>query len=415
MESVILHCDINSCYASIEGARRPELRTVPMAVGGSVEDRHGIILAKNQMAKKYGVKTGEPIWQADRKCPGLVVLPPDYDEYVRVSKKIQKLYTNYTDQVEPFGMDECWLDCTGSQRLFGTGRDIGNRLRREVWETCGVTISVGVSFTKIFAKLGSDMRKPDALTEIRREDVEKKVYPLPVEELLGVGRATERKLKKIGIFTIGDLARTSQDLLIRRFGKWGRLLHLYATGADCFPVSVYGYKAPVKSVGHGITMKKDAVCNEDVLGIFTELALAVGQRMAEYGVLAGGVQISLRDGESLRSKEYQRGIVPTQSGNLLAKEAYGLFQEVHDWKAHPTLRSLTLRGINLHYDKAPIQRNFLGRTSVEDKLEQVDQVIYRIRRRYGENSITMAHTLGTDFFPAQKGHQVIMPGGMVLD
>lgn len=414
MERVILHCDVNSCYASIEMRRRPELKRVPMAVGGHVEDRHGIILAKNQIAKKYGVKTGEPIWQADMKCPGLVIVPPDYDEYVRVAKAIQRLYTRYTDQVEPFGMDECWLDCTGSRLLFGTGREIGERLRQEVKEKIGVTISVGVSYNKIFAKLGSDMRKPDALTEIRREDYDKLVAPLPVEDLLGVGRATERKLKRIGIYTIGELGRTSPELLVEKFGKWGRLLHLYATGKENSPVTVYGYRPPVKSVGNGITMVKDAVTDEDVKVVMNELAMTVGHRMRNYGVLAGGVQISVRDGASLHSKEYQERIVPTQSGNLLFKAAFDLFQRVHNWEESPRIRSLTVRAIYLHRDSAPIQPNFLMRSPIDDKLERVDQVLYKIRDRYGEDSVKMACTLGNDFFPSQKGHNIIMPTGMVL-
>ncbi|MDO5713015.1 MAG: DNA polymerase IV [Tissierellia bacterium] len=415
MERVILHCDINSCYASIEARRNPELKRVPMAVGGHVEDRHGIILAKNQIAKKYGVKTGEPIWQADMKCPGLVIIPPDYDEYVRVSKKIQKMYTKYTDQVEPFGMDECWLDCTKSRLLFGTGREIGENIRKEVWENMGLTISVGVSYNKIFAKLGSDMRKPDALTEIRKEDYNTLVAPLPVRNLLGVGRATERKLKKIGIYTIGELGKAPLDLLLERFGKWGRLLHLYATGKEQSPVSIYGTKPPVKSVGHGITMVKDALTSEEVNMVMKELSIAVGHRMRNVGVLAGGVQISIRDGGSLHSKEYQEMISPTQSGNLLGQAAYQLFQRVHNWELHPRIRSITVRAIYLHRDSAPVQPNFLKKSELAGKLEIVDQVLYNIRDRYGEDSITMGHTLNNGFFPSQKGHNIIMPTGMIYE
>ena len=222
MARVILHCDCNNFFASVESIDHPEYRSVPMAVAGDPSQRHGIILAKNEKAKKFGVQTAETIWQARQKCPELLLIPPHHEQYEEVSCRINEIYRKYTDLVEPFSIDESWLDVTGCQRLFGDGKTIADRLRREIREQIGVTISVGVSYNKIYAKLGSDYKKPDATTVILPQDVPTIVYPLPVGDLFGVGRRMQVELERLGIRTIGQLAAADPEFLTKRFGKMGR-------------------------------------------------------------------------------------------------------------------------------------------------------------------------------------------------
>ena len=232
----ILHSDLNNFYASVEMLKHPELNGLPLAVCGSVEDRHGIVLAKNQTAKEFGVKTGEVIWQAKKKCPNLITTTADFPAYLKVSKAVRKIYERFTDHIEPFGIDECWLDVTDSLRIFGSGAEIAEQIRKAVKEEIGVTVSIGVSFNKVFAKLGSDMKKPDAITFITPENFKETVWKLPAEELLFVGRATKNKLSAIGIHSIGDIASTDEKVLTKLLGVWGHTLHTYANGKDDAPV-----------------------------------------------------------------------------------------------------------------------------------------------------------------------------------
>ena len=252
MQRVILHCDMNNFYASVECMLNPELKNKPVAVCGSVEERHGIVLAKNYAAKAFGVSTGEAIWQAKQKCQNLVIVEPHYEQYMKFSKLARGIYGRYTDQIEPYGMDECWLDVTGSG-CMGTGFEIADEIRRTVKFELGLTISAGVSFNKIFAKLGSDMKKPDAITCIEADSFQEKIWCLPASDLLGVGRATEKVLSGYGIHTIGELAATSDDFLKCRLGKNGLAIKKYANGLDDSPVMRSDYVSPVKSIGHGIT------------------------------------------------------------------------------------------------------------------------------------------------------------------
>ena len=252
MQRVILHCDMNNFYASVECMLNPELKNKPVAVCGSVEERHGIVLAKNYAAKAFGVSTGEAIWQAKQKCQDLVIVEPHYEQYMKFSKLAREIYGRYTDQIEPYGMDECWLDVTGSG-CMGTGFEIADEIRRTVKFELGLTISAGVSFNKIFAKLGSDMKKPDAITCIEADSFREKIWCLPASDLLGVGRATEKVLSGYGIHTIGELAATSDDFLKCRLGKNGLAIKKYANGLDDSPVMLSDYVSPVKSIGHGIT------------------------------------------------------------------------------------------------------------------------------------------------------------------
>ena len=236
MDRVILHCDMNSFYASVECLYNPSIRNKPVAVGGSVEKRNGIILAKNDVAKRFGVKTGDALWQARQKCPNLVIVPPDFKKYIKLSRLAVEIYNSYTNLVEGFGLDECWLDVTGSTHLFGSGEEIAEAIRQRVKTELGITCSIGVSFNKIFAKLGSDMKKPDAITVITKDNYKSTVWPLPVEDLLFVGRATKQKLNRYGIKTIGDLACSNLSFLETLLGKWGSYLWGYANGLDASTV-----------------------------------------------------------------------------------------------------------------------------------------------------------------------------------
>ena len=230
LNRTILHSDMNNFYASVECLYNPKLRGKPLAVGGDAEARHGIILAKNYEAKRFGVQTGEALWQAKQKCRELIIVEPHYDKYIRFSQMAREIYGEYTDQVESFGLDECWLDVTGSEKLFGTGRQIADQIRERIKFELGITASVGVSFNKVFAKLGSDMKKPDATTVIPPDSFREKVWPLPVNELLYVGRATHRKLHTYGVNTIGDLAKADVNFLKLVFGKVGRCSGPLPTG-----------------------------------------------------------------------------------------------------------------------------------------------------------------------------------------
>ena len=264
-DRVILHCDLNCFFASVELLSHPDLRDIPTAVCGDPASRHGIILAKNEPAKRLGIQTAETIWQAKKKCPGLVLLPPHHGLYREYSRRVNAIYEQYTDLVEPFGIDESWLDITGSMHLFGGDpKAIADALRRRLRQELGLTISVGVSFNKVFAKLGSDYKKPDATTVISRENWQDIVWPLPVGDLLFVGRAAGRVLHQYGLETIGQLAACSPQMLETLLGKLGLQLHEYANGLDGSPVRPAGQQEPVKSVGNGTTFPKNLTRWEEV-------------------------------------------------------------------------------------------------------------------------------------------------------
>ncbi|MDR1917764.1 MAG: DNA polymerase IV, partial [Christensenellaceae bacterium] len=292
-ERIILHCDCNSFFASVEQVLNPALANLPMAVTGDPTKRHGIILAKNELAKAAGVQTAETIWQAKQKCPELICVPSHHDKYGEYSAKCNEIYDRFTDQVEPFGIDESWLDVTGSVKLFGSGETIANKIRETVKAELGITISVGVSFNKIFAKLGSDYKKPDAVTVITRNNFKDILHPLPVRALTGVGRKTLPELHRLNIKTIGDLANADRTILITTFGKMGGVLHDYANGLDNSPVTAT--RPPEKSVGNGATFEKDLSTFNELLPRIIELAESVGFRCRKAGVRAGVLAITIKD------------------------------------------------------------------------------------------------------------------------
>ena len=390
MGRAILHIDMNSCYASIECLHHPEIRHLPVAVGGDVEARHGIILAKNELAKRAGVKTGEALWQAKQKCPDLVIVPPHYQLYLRFSRMARAIYAEYTDLIEPFGLDEAWIDVTGSS-VFGDAVEIAETIRKRVKFELGITVSIGVSFNKIFAKLGSDYKKPDAVTVFGKDDYREKVWPLPVEELLYVGPATTRKLRARGIRTIGDLARTGPSLLHSWLGKMGYVLHAFANGNDPSPVASLGEEAIIKSIGNSTTTPRDLTCEEDVNIIFYVLAESVAARMRENGFRAKTVQISLRDTD-LFSFERQCKL---ESPSCLASELHdaGMRLLRDHYRFRKPLRSVGIRGMDLVPIQTAMQLNFFEDPVRREKRERLEVAVDELRRRFGHAAVSRAVTM----------------------
>ena len=320
-----MHVDQNCFYASVEMQRHPELRDKPLAVCGSQEERHGIVLTANYLAKPYGVKTGMAIWQARQRCPNLVILPPDMDEYIRFSRMARDIYEDYTDQIEPFGLDESWLDVTGSVGLFGDPMSIAREISGRIKFELGITASIGVSDNKITAKLGSDYKKPDAITRIEADNYKEIAYPLPVEDLLYVGPATSRKLRAIGIRTIGRLAECPVDVLVRRLGKMGAVLHTFANGRDVSPVQRSDHIPNIKSVGNSATTPRDLETEADVKLMLYLLAESVCARMRELVSRCTVVEIYVRDTQ-LNSIVRQRKLqAPSCSSQELAETGLDIF------------------------------------------------------------------------------------------
>ena len=366
----------------------PKLKGHPVAVCGSTEERHGIVLAKNYEAKKYNIQTGEVTWQAKQKCRDLIVVPPHYDQYIKYSKIAREIYSRYTDLIQPFGMDECWLDVSGSTNLFGSGYEIAKQISETIKFELGLTVSIGVSFNKIFAKLGSDMKKPDAITCIYKENFKDKIWNLPASDLLGVGRATTKKLNFYGIYTIGELAGTPKDFLQKIFGKNGVLLWHYANGTEKSAVTPNDFVVPIKSVGHGITALRDLEKNEDVWPVILELSQDIGKKLRDYNKYASGVAIDVRDCE-LHHKEWQCQMpIPSYSSFLIAKKAYQLFLQSYNWDRD--IRSITVRAINLISSDSPQQIDLLSETQNIDKIERLEFVVDNIRERFGKDIIKNA-------------------------
>ena len=392
-DPVILHCDINNFYASVECLFAPELSTVPMAVAGDPEKRHGIILAKNNLAKAAGVQTAEPIFQARKKCPGLVLVPPRHDEYLKYSRLVRSIYLSVTDRVESFGLDEAWLDVTHSQSLFGDGAAIADRLREEVkTKTKGLTISVGVSFTKAFAKLGSDMKKPDATTLLPRSALRKVIWPLPVEDLLFVGRQTAEKLHKLNLYTIGDVARSEESLLREHFGAGGEKLFRTALGLPDEPVLRYDENRPVKSIGHGVTTEQDV----ESLPAFEEVARALAERTAarlrKHHLAAMTVQLTLRD-NALHTINRQKTLpAPVQTAAQIFSAAMELLEKHYDFERAKPLRTITLSVTGLLTEQSG-QMDFLT-TPREEKQLKLERSLDRIRQKYGFGSVLPARISG---------------------
>lgn len=382
MERTILHCDCNGFYAGVECVQNPKLKTVPMAVGGDEESRHGIILAKNEIAKKFGIQTAETIWQAKRKCPDLVIVRPHHDLYSQYSKRVMDIYKEYTDYVEPFGLDEAWLDVTASKRLFGDGVKIANELRKRVREETGLTISVGVSFCKVFAKLGSDYKKPDATTVFSKDNWKLFIYPLSVRELLFVGKKTGDELERMGIKTIGQLASLDEHILTEHFGKAGIMLSRYARGLDNEPVKSIYEKNEVKSVGNGITFRKDLLGEEEIRGGVYALSDSIASRMRKKGLKCTTVQVMIKDPKFKTISRQQKLEFPTYTSRDIREAAMDIIKR--SWNMKLPIRMLSVTGTNLvSEDKVFSQMSLFGDDEEEKKIEKFEKTVDNLKARFG--------------------------------
>ena len=390
MDRVILHCDLNCFYASVELLSHPDLKDIPTAVCGDPTSRHGIILAKNEPAKRCGVQTAETIWQARTKCPGLVLLPPHHALYREYSRRVNAIYEQYTDLVEPFGIDESWLDVTGSLHLFGgDARALADALRTRMKQELGLTLSVGVSFNKVFAKLGSDYKKPDATTVISRENWREIVWPLPVGDLLYVGAAARRLLHQYGVDTIGQLAACRPEMLETLMGKMGVQLYEYANGLDRDAVRSRYEAEPVKSVGNGTTFSQNLTTRTQVQSGIAVLADSVATRLRRCGLYAGGIQVTVRDPEFHDRSRQKQLTSPTRLIRELTGEAMALTETL--WHPPAPIRALTVTAIHLVGEEdAYEQVDLFGASSgpKKEKQERLEAAMDRIRGKYGTDAIT---------------------------
>lgn len=389
MENGILHVDMNNFYASVETLYHPEYKNVPMAVAGDRESRHGIILAKNMLAKQAGVKTAEAIWQARKKCPDLVLAPPHHDRYAYFSKRAKEIYYRYTDRIESFGLDECWLDVYGSERLFGDGERIANLIREDVKRELGLTVSVGVSFNKVFAKLGSDYKKPDAVTVFDRDKMESVIWKLPCETLLFVGPRTEKTLKKYGIRTIGDIARMELSAMRSMLGKAGETLWLYATGEDHSPVAPADSREEAKSIGNSTTLPHDVTDEGEIREALLSLAESVAASLRAEGVKAGEVQLTVKNSEFEEFQRQCRIEPPVCDSRSLYRAALNLYRrENRRW----AVRLLGIRAGKLT-GSGEVQTSLFDDTGGRERLERLETTVDFVRERFGRESVSRALTI----------------------
>ena len=396
MERVILHCDCNSFFASVESVLNPEYKNVPLAVCGRTEDRHGIVLAKNELAKKYGIETAETVYSAKKKCPNLAICDAHHDKYAEYSQRVNRIYQDYTDLVEPFGIDESWLDVTASQRIFGSGLEIAEQIRRRVKEEIGITVSIGVSFNKVFAKLGSDYQKPDAITEIAKTNFKDIVFPLPVEDLLFVGRKTKQILATMGIRSIGNLAATSKELLKMKLGKAGEMLYLYANGLDESPVQI-PVNDDVKSISNGLTFRHDLVTREECKTGIDYLTEEIGRKLRCKSLKCATVALTIKD-IYLRSIQRQRTLPSsTDITREIADVAYDILCD--EWAENKPIRMLTVSVSGL----VDAGSSFL-QMDLFDSFDQTPRVKERkreamvdeIRNKFGESAISTGAIISSD-------------------
>lgn len=392
-DRIILHCDLNCFFASVELLDKPALQNVPVAVCGDPVSRHGIILAKNEPAKRMGVQTAETVWQAKQKCPHLILLPPHHSLYADYSRRVNTIYGQYTDLVEPFGIDESWLDVTGSLHLFGgDARQLADDIRARLRQELRLTISVGVSFNKVFAKLGSDYKKPDATTVISRENWRDMVWPLPVGDLLFVGRAARRTLSQFGVETIGQLAACKPELLEQLMGKAGLQLYRYANGLDDTPVRPQHEQEPVKSVGNSTTFPENLTRWEQVRGGLQMLCDSVAARLRQQGLYCGGVAVGVRDAQFRTVSRQMRLPGPTH----LMRDIYGAALELTGriWKAPNPVRLLSVTALYITDSAESYQQLDLlaGDAIARDRRqEQLESAMDAIRGKYGRDAISFGH------------------------
>ena len=389
----VLHCDLNNFYASVEQTINPALKGKAVAVSGNPETRSGIILAKNTIAKSMGVKTGEVIWQAKQKCPDLVCVPPHFEYYVHYSKAVRKIYEQYTDKVEGFGLDECWLDVTDS-KIFGTPFEIAEKIRNQVREETGLTISVGVSFTKTFAKLGSDLKKPDATTEISKENYKNIVWPLPVQDMIFIGRQTQNKLNHMGIFNLGQLARASTKALVQAFGVVGERMQKSARGEDVELVRNCDVQREIKSVSHGITTLRDMETFKDAHQVIEFLSDMVATRLRRYGFFSNLIHLDIRR-NNLTHESRQCHVPPTNNHEDIFKAACRLLADMWQTKQEDLpLRSLSVGAGGLTDVGGSVQLCMFDERS--ERALQLELSVDQIRKKFGFGAIKKASMLHCD-------------------
>ena len=398
MDRHILHCDLNAFFASVEEVRNSELRKYPVAVCGNPENRHGIILAKNEKAKKFGVKTAETIWQAQKKCPGLVLVSPHYKDYAKYSRIVNDIYLRYTDLVEPFGIDESWLDVTGSAHLFGTPREIADELRRVVKSETGLTISVGVSFTKAFAKLGSDYKKPDATTVITRENYKDIVWKLPVTDLLFVGKSAKKTFERLGISTIGELAASSKESISSLLGKTGETIHDYANGIDLSPVQSAFAENDPKSIGRGTTFPHDLTEIPEIRTGITVLSDDVAARLRKKRLMANVVTLTVRDPNFKTTSRQKTLSTPTHLEHDITEACMELYMRYYAERRSP-VRMLTVTVSSLVDEDTAglLQFSLFGDDEMHEKTERMELAIDKIRNKFGRDAMKKGSFLNRDF------------------
>lgn len=412
MERTVLHSDLNCFYASVEMLYHPEYREKPMAVSGDPDQRHGIILTANYPAKARGVRTGEAIWQARQKCPSLVTVPPDYSRYLRFSQLARQIYGEYTDQIEPFGIDEAWLDVTATVGI-GDGKALADEIRGRIWRELGITASIGVSYNKVFAKIGSDYKKPDATTVISPENYREIVWPLPVGDLLYVGSATRSKLEGKGIYTIGELANTPPERLSSWLGKWGRMLWIFANGLDRSPVTRLGEEAAIKSVGNSCTTPRDLETEGDVRMTLSILSDSVAARLREQGLRGRTVTLTVRDSQLYSFSRQKKLPDPTCLTEEIAAGALDLFRKNYRWERG--IRSIGVSVSDLSSRKDPLQLDLLGVQARREELEALEDAVDGLRRRYGNQCVRRGLSLSDAHFAEMdpKGEHIIHPVGFI--
>ena len=393
MEENILHCDANNFYASVEMVKDPSLRGKNIAVCGDPEKRHGIVLAKSEGAKALGVKTGQTIREAKVHCPDLILLQPDFPSYIKYSKALFEIYTSYTDRVESFGLDECWLDLSGSHKLFGSSEHIAEEIRRRVREELGLTISVGISFTKVFAKLGSDYKKPDAQTLISRENYKKIAWELPVEDILMVGAGAQKFFRSVGIMTIGDLAKTDEKLLKTKLGAMGITLKNWANGEEDSPVKLYYETREPESVGNGSTADHDLTTREECVALITSLSERVATRLRRHSMLSCGVHLTVKNNTLTSIGKQMRIPFATASATDLKNAATELLDQLwHEGSSLP-VRALTVTAIYPIKNGDYVPASLLNEEKTYSKHTKLEKSIDDIREKYGYDVITRASLL----------------------
>ena len=409
MPDFILHSDLNCFYAAAEINDEPSLKGKCVAVCGSTENRHGIVLAKSYEAKRFGVKTGQANWQAKKACPQLIMIEPNYEKYLHYSRQVRAIYSRYSAYIEPFGMDESWILLPNLKNIE-RARKIAEEIRETVKEEIGLTVSIGVSFSKIFAKLGSDMKKPDAVTVISRENYRQLIWPLPVGEILYAGPRTTRKLRDIGIYTIGQLASFPERAIREKLGKNGAMLRAFARGEDGAPVALQGYASPIKSVGHGATCVHDVTENDEAWRVIYELCQDVNHRLKKNGFLAGGVSLYIRYSD-LEGFMFQCPLkLPTRSQLDIAACAFKLFTQNRE--AFRPVRALSVCAIRLLSDDGAGQTDLFGDSEKNFKLRALGDAVDDVRERFGVRSLIAASLMSKTPIATDRCETVPLPAIM---